>query len=205
LQLNTSSSQVSVGDGWNVAEDVTIYIDWVQRFNFSSANGSISFIAPESAANNRYARIVVSDEMGAETVTPDKLYYSDKVRFPCASVCLVVRHERARHDGLGIMRFACEASAAGIAVRKRWRLWRRPGMLALPEGPCPPFFCPLLRCAAVFSLVPAPAGCHLSWRFPPLAHARVLEPRGCTHPLQTNSSRARYRAMTSRKRAFCAT
>ena len=200
-----------MGDRWNVAENVTIYIDWVQRFNFSSVNGSISFIAPESAANNSYAQIVVSDETGAETVTPDRLYYSDKVRFPfrmlvfAPFVCHLVRHERARHDGLGIMRLACETSAASIAVRKRWRVWRRPGMLALPGGPCPPFFCPLLRCAAVFSWVPAPAGCNMSWRLPPLAHARVLEPRGCTHPLQSKSSRAQNRAMTSRKRVFCAT
>ena len=83
-------SQVSVAR-LNITENVTIFIDLVQRFNFSSANGSISFIAPESTENHTYAQILVSDENGMETVTADKLYYSDKVCFPYARVCLFVR------------------------------------------------------------------------------------------------------------------
>ena len=78
-----------------MTENVTIYIDWVQKFSFSNANGSISFIAPESAANNSYSQILVSDAMGAESVTPDRLYYSDKVRASKACVCRLALDERS--------------------------------------------------------------------------------------------------------------
>jgi hypothetical protein len=84
--------QVSVAR-LNVTENMTIYIDRVQRFNYSVANGSISFISPESAANNSYARILVSDAMGIEHVTPDRLYYSDKVRASTARQSRFGRHE----------------------------------------------------------------------------------------------------------------
>ena len=79
----------------NVTENETLYVDFVQRFNYSnSANGSISFIAPESQERNNYAQILVSDENLAETGATDKLYYSEKVRFPCASVCRLAHRVR---------------------------------------------------------------------------------------------------------------
>ncbi len=66
----------------NVTENETLYVDFVQRFNYSNlANGSISFIAPESQERNDYAQILVSDKNLAETGAHGKLYYSEKVPF----------------------------------------------------------------------------------------------------------------------------
>ena len=156
---------------------MTIYIDWVQRFNYSKANDSISFISPEAAANNSYAQILVSDAMGAESVTPDRLYYSDKVRASKARVCRLAHHERC-HD-LAAMRFASD-SCCRFAVRRRWGLWGRPRLRAVPRG-LRPSRRRLLRFSAAFSMASPTAGCDLSRRLPLLAHARVLEQRGCTH------------------------
>ena len=114
-----------------MTENVTIYIDWVQRFNYSKANDSISFISPESAANNTYAQILVSDAMGVESVTPDRLYYSDKVRASKARVCHLAHHERC-HD-LAVIRFASD-SCCRFAVRRRRGLWGRAGLRAVPRG-----------------------------------------------------------------------
>ena len=173
-----------------MTENVTIYIDWVQRFNYSKANDSISFISPESAANNSYAQILVSDAMGVESVTPDRLYYSDKVRASKARVCRCAHHERC-HD-LAVMRFASD-SCCRFAVRRRRGLWGRPGLRAVPRGLCPSRRRPL-RCSPVFSMASPPAGCYLSWRLPLLAQARVLEQRRCTH---SQSRRARWRFVWS--------
>ena len=68
-----------------MTENETLYVHIVQRFNYSNAaNGSISFIAPESQEGNNYAQILVSDKNLAETGAHGKLYYSEKVRVPCA-------------------------------------------------------------------------------------------------------------------------
>ncbi len=65
----------------NLTENETLYVHNVQRFNYSNAaNGSISFIAPESQERNNYAQILVSDKNLAETGATNKLYYSDTVR-----------------------------------------------------------------------------------------------------------------------------
>jgi len=173
-----------------VTENVTIYIDWVQKFNFSVANGSISFISPESAANNTYAQILVSDAMGVESVTPDRLYYSDKVRASKARVCRCADHERC-HD-LAVMRFASD-SCCRFAVRRRRGLWGRPGLRAVPRG-LRPSRRRLLYRSPVFSMASPSAGCYLSWRLPLLAQARVLEQRRCTH---SQSRRARWRFVWS--------
>ena len=79
-----------------MTENETLYVHIVQRFNYSNlANGSISFIAPESQERNYYAQILVSDKNLAETGATNKLYYSEKVRFPCSSVCHLARRARA--------------------------------------------------------------------------------------------------------------
>jgi hypothetical protein len=157
-------AQVSIAR-LNVTENVTIYIDWVQRFNYSKPNGSISFISPEAAVNNSYAQILVLDALGVESATPDRLYYSDKVCASKARVCRLAHHERC-HD-LAAMRFASD-SCCRFAVRRLWGLWGRPGLRAVPRG-LRPSLRRLLRCSAVFAMAPLPAGCDLSRRLPLLA------------------------------------
>ncbi len=178
--------QVSVAR-LNLTENVTIYIDSVQKFNFSNANGSISFIAPESAANNSYSQILVSDAMGVESATPDRLYYSDKVRASKACVCRLAHHERSLCTTiLAVMRLIIiiilinPDSCYRFAVRRRWGLWGRSGLRAVPRG-LRLSLRRLLRCLAVFAMAPPPAGCDLSRRLSLLAQARVLEQRRCTH------------------------
>ena len=96
LAARYCASQVRIAQ-LNVTENETLYVHIVQRFNYSNAaNGSTSFIAPESQERNNYAQILVSDENRAETGATDKLYYSEKVRFPCASVCHLAHRARAR-------------------------------------------------------------------------------------------------------------
>ena len=128
----------------NVTENVTIYIDWVQRFNFSNANASISFIAPEAAANNSYAQILVSDAMGIDSVTPDRLYYSDKVRVSYARVLFaalpatsaVYAPPSSRHDiRIRLVLSARSAKVLGT-MGPAWTASRAPRSLSvLPLAP----------------------------------------------------------------------
>ncbi len=93
LAARYCASQVRIAQ-LNVTENETLYVDFVQRFNYSNSNASISFIAPESQERNNYAQILVSDENRAETGATDKLYYSEKVGFPRASVCRLAHRVR---------------------------------------------------------------------------------------------------------------
>jgi hypothetical protein len=71
----------------NLTENITLLVDFVQKYNFSKQNDSISFFAPQRNFTG-YTQMIVADDIGTETVAPTKLYYSDKVRFPtCISPC----------------------------------------------------------------------------------------------------------------------
>ncbi len=163
-----------------MTENVTIFIDWVQRFNFSKANGSISFITPESAANQSYAQILVSDAMGIGSVNPDRVYYSDKVRA-----------SKAHFAALPATRALSRFGRHEFCIRLVGLQCENVGDYGagLDCEPCPEVFVrrfstktlTLKRCSAAFSRAPPPAGCDLSRRLPLLAQARVLEQRRCTH------------------------
>ena len=97
------------------------------------------------------------------------------------SSCLPPCPPQAQYHKLAIMSFASD-SCCRFAVRRRWGLWGRLGLRAVPGGLHLSFRW-LLCCSAIVSVASrlAPAGCDLSWRLPLLAHAGVLEQRRCTH------------------------
>ncbi len=71
----------------NVTENITLFVDFVQKYNYSKQDdGLISFLSP-GANFAGYSQIIVTDSVGVETVAPDKLYYNEKVCFPCPCCC----------------------------------------------------------------------------------------------------------------------
>jgi hypothetical protein len=68
----------------NVTENVTLLVDFVQSYNFSKDNDSIYFLTPGTSFAG-YSQMIVADAAGIETVAPDKLYYSEKVKGRVAS------------------------------------------------------------------------------------------------------------------------
>jgi hypothetical protein len=73
-------SQLSVAQ-LNVSEDITLYLDYVQRYNFSflPEDGIITFITPVSFnLEEHYAPILLRDQEGAQTTELLRLFYTEK-------------------------------------------------------------------------------------------------------------------------------